>query len=796
MLAKKANERELAAQEFINVEAIERNILWTRDKFLYAFIRVRGHDNTLLEDDENEQVTEKLTIALSETKDPFQIISVPRTVDTQGMIQELKELRQATANEARLRLINGEIDALEELAAEGAKEPLIFLKIWRQATFNADKELLDCAAGLVKILNDNQISASIMNDQQILHLCAIYAELGIWQESDIESDVPYLKGKQRRFTRRPDPDTQAHEELLEQITPVGGLFFQPDYFMVGSTYCRCYGVTRYPSRIDYNWSVKLMNATDCITSITYIPGTSDMGDALSRSIKDSSREAREERDTRKRKALERKTDDADKLIDDMDAKDKSLGFISVVTMPYGQSKEECEENAKSVIKRYSNKKMKIKLLTHSQREAYYHLSPYYPNQPEIDSIVQRIFPLETLVGGYPCTINTLRDDHGVYFARTPDRGMISLDIRYRGEDRTNGSGVTTGKPGMGKSTMLKHLLESMYMQGMRSIVIDPEREFRELCKSLGGSWWDAGGGNAKNNLFQIQAPFMDDEEDPALRSVNSPLSQHIQHIQTILQYKLPSLTDLHLALLARALRALYQQFDITLDWQFDPQRSPKDYPIMEDLYRYLQNHISEDFRYEELALLVEDMAIGADSVIWNGHTNIDFANDFIVIDTNQLYNSTDRNRAAQYYNLMRLAFSAASADRTTPHLIIADEAQTMFDPELPQAAMGLRNIALRVRKYEGYLWLAFHSLHELLDPRVRLYGQPILDAATYKILFGTDGQNLADTAALFHLTAAEQKVLDARQRGRALALIGSQRLSVDFDIPQYKLDLMGKGGGR
>ena len=49
---------------------------------------------------------------------------------------------------------------------------------------------------------------------------------------------------------------------------------------------------------------------------------------------------------------------------------------------------------------------------------------------------------------------------------------------------------------------------------------------------------------------------------------------------------------------------------------------------------------------------------------------------------------------------------------------------------------------------------------------------------------------------LYRLTAAERKILDARKRGRALCLIGPQHLEVDFELPAYKLELMGKGGGR
>lgn len=792
--------RDLTAQDFIHVEAIEDRILWTTDKLLFAYIRVRGQDNSLLSEADHVSITEKLAADLSEQTDAFQIISIPRTVDVKSMLEELNVLRETVTNEARLRLLSGEIDALEELAESGAKEPLIFIKLWKRAAKGADKELLDRASVLANKLTDNQITADVMEDSQILHLCTLYAELGIWQEDETKSDIPYLPGRRRLFSRKPSPEEVAHTELMEQITPVGGLFFQPTGLMVGASLCRCYGATRYPAQLDFGWAVNLMNATDCITCITYDPARSgEIGDALSRSIQDAHRDAGSVRDARRRKQLERSASSADSLLDAMDAQSKALGQMSIMVMPFADTQEELGKTCTNVIRRFTVKRIKLKLLSHLQEAAFRQLSPYYPPQADIEGALQRIIPLESLVGGYPCTVGILRDDHGINFARTLDRKMLVLDIRYRGKDRSNGNGIVTGMSGVGKSTMLKHLLESMRMLGMKAIVIDPEREFRDLCKQLGGSWWDAGGGKAKVNILQIQAPIPDEEEEEAFSSRVVPLSEHLQYVKTMLKYKIPSLTDTQLELMERALRGLYAEFGITMetDWETElMHRKPTAYPIMEDLWRHLQTLGAENSAYNELALLVESMAIGADSVIWNGYTSIDLGNDLVVIDTNRLYNSTDQNQAVQYYNLMRMGFSAISADRSTPYLFMADEAQILFDPKLEQAAKAMKNMATRVRKYEGYLWLAFHSLQELLDERVRFFGQAVLDSAAYKILFGTDGKNLEDTVRLFHLTPAEEKVLSARQRKRALAMLGPQRLKVEFDIPAYKLELMGKAGGR
>lgn len=791
------------AQQLINVEAIQNDILWTQDQYLFSFIRVKGDDNSLLSSPENESLTEQITVTLSEQVDPYQIISIPRTVDTRGMIASLRQLRQDTENTARLQLIDMEISTLDELAQNGAKEPMILVKLWKKAEKGADKLLLERTSRLVQKLCDCKISAEVMQSSEIRHMCSIYAELGIWQNTDVQTDIPYLSGKKRKFSRKATPEEIAHCELLEEITPIGGVFFHPTDLVIGSSFCRCYGATLYPAEIEYGWAVSLMCATDCITCITYVPDKSGViGDALSRSARTAKRDAEEESDLRRKKKLERSARDADRLIDDLDAHSMSLGTISVVTMPFGSSMEDLEHVCKEVLSRYSLKRIKLKILSYLQKEAFLHLSPYYPAQDIIQSVVGRVIPLETFLGGYPMTVNTLRDDHGIRFARTLDRGMIALDIRHRAHDRTNGNGIVTGIAGTGKSTMLKHLLESMYMLGLHVIVIDPEREFKELCHNLDGTWLNAAGGEARINLLQIQAQVMDNDEQAPDSSAHSkklsPLTEHIQYVETVLSYKIPSLTDIQMALTERTLLKLYEQFGITMDttWEELKDLEPTKYPVMHDLYTLTLEQAQTDKRYEDIALLMESMALGADSIIWNGHTNIDLSNAMVVIDTKQLCNSTQRNQAAQYYSLMRQIFSVVSADRHTPYMVIADEAQTMLDPNLPSAAEGLKNMSLRFRKYEGYLWLAFHSLFEVLNEQVRRYGQPIIDTPTYKILFGTDGRNLADTVELFHLTPAEEKLLNARRRGKALALIGNQHLKVEFDIPKYKLSLMGSGGGR
>ncbi len=135
-------------------------------------------------------------------------------------------------------------------------------------------------------------------------------------------------------------------------------------------------------------------------------------------------------------------------------------------------------------------------------------------------------------------------------------------------------------------------------------------------------------------------------------------------------------------------------------------------------------------------------------------------------------------------------------DRKERVLLFADEFYLMLDPSMPEPLMYIRNMAKRDRKYEAGMVIISHQIVDFLDPKIKLYAQPLLDMACYKLLFGTDGKNLEETKKLFNLTEAEELVLEQKRRGHALLMIGSKRLHIDFKIPKWKFDYIGTAGGR
>ena len=137
-----------------------------------------------------------------------------------------------------------------------------------------------------------------------------------------------------------------------------------------------------------------------------------------------------------------------------------------------------------------------------------------------------------------------------------------------------------------------------------------------------------------------------------------------------------------------------------------------------------------------------------------------------------------------------------SKDKEQKTMLVCDEAYLLIDPQVPQSLVFLRNIAKRCRKYEGSLVVISHSICDFLDDSVKMYGQAILDMATYKILMGTDGKNLEETTELFKLSEYQSDFLYAKKRSYAIFIIGAYRILVKFDIFPYEFNYYGKGGGR
>lgn len=594
--------------------------------------------------------------------------------------------------------------------------------------------------------------------------------------------------------------------LMNVITPMG-LEFQKNRLSIGENLGRIYGIVRFPQKVETEWLSRLTNIPGTFVSIGFKPvDNGTLINAISRNVVQQRGLAEGAKDPLSRQRAEKAAEDGEKIIMQIDREGETVGLMSVEVMPVAQEEKEFRKVCRRAESVASVMKCRLRAIPNLQKEAFMHLTPTFPNHGKMESILQRIVPISTFVGGFPFASSGFNDGEGYYFAKDTGGGLVIVDTWKRGGDRTNSNFCVMGNSGVGKSTAVKHILLSEYMKGTRIIVIDPESEYRDLCLNLGGDWINAAGGRGGMiNPLQVRpSPGDDESEREADRLYHdegygmNDLAMHMKNLEIFFSLYIPSLTDMQKAVLKKSLVELYQRFHITWDTDI-AGLEPGDFPIFSDLYSLVREKAEngqEAQVYSELALLLYDIAEGADSFIWNGHTTVSGGARITVMDTHALQETGDNIKRTQYFNILTYNWEQMSRNREERVLLICDEAYLMIDQKVPQSLVYLRNVMKRARKYEAALGIVSHSLVDFLHESVKQYGQALLDIPCYKVLMGTDGKNLKETAALYDLTEAEQELLLARKRGHALFMVGAKRLHVQFDIPEYKFSYMGNAGGR
>ena len=601
--------------------------------------------------------------------------------------------------------------------------------------------------------------------------------------------------------------------LLNVITPVG-LGFSKNSLDLGENMGKVYGLIRYPQKVEVEWLSRITNIPSTIVSIGWRPvDNATLINAISRSVVQQRGLADGAKDPLSRQRAEKAADDGEKIIMQIDREGETVGLMSVSVMPIAKDEKTFKKVCRRAESMVSVMKCKMRVIPNLQKESFRHISPSFPTNAKIESILQKIVPISTFVGGFPFASSGFNDGEGYYFAQDTSGGLVIVDTWRRGGDRTNSNFVIMGNSGVGKSTAIKHIILSEFMKGTKILVVDPESEYKDLCFNLNGDWINAVGGSAGMiNPLQVRPSPRDDEQEKEADRLYrdegygmNDLALHMKNLEIFFNLYIPSITDMQRAVLKKCLIELYRNFGIV--WETDISLlGAENFPVFSDLYQLVQEKAEEETDrqvYADLALLLYDIAEGSDRFIWNGRSSIkdgtkkdNGSGSIIVLDTNALQETSDHIKRTQYFNILTWCWEQMSRNREERVLLICDEAYLMIDQKVPQSLVYLRNVMKRARKYEGALAIISHSIVDFLSESIKQYGQALLDIPCYKVLMGTDGKNLKETADLYDLTEAEQELLLARKRGHALFMVGAKRLHISFEIPEYKMLYMGRAGGR
>lgn len=594
--------------------------------------------------------------------------------------------------------------------------------------------------------------------------------------------------------------------VIESIAP-SGVEFAKMGLQWGEYVATVLAVTGYPPKVAAGWLSRLATLDGVVVNMQSTPyNPTELIDNLNKSIVQWAAEAGDtSKDALSAMRAKRALEEAQALMHRLDAERETVFRSSLTILVYAPTERELEHRTNQVIGTLAGQQLTARKLAFLQEGAVLHTGPYGYTDPDVMDFAGKVIPASTLAGGLPFVNSGINDDEGLALGRDAMGGVVILDLWKRGGDRTNSNWTVLGAPGMGKSTAVKKILYNEWSTGTKVIVIDPEREYREMCADMGGQWINAGGGQTVINPLEIVDTDIGD--DPIDEGQSSALARQIQMFRTFIRLAVQDLDSLAMAELEAALEAVYRARGIT--WDTDPATlTSADYPTMFDLYRLVGETAEQETEpgrkatLTELRSLLRSPGEGAGAVLWNGHTNVQLDSDFIVLDTHELQEADEATRRAQYFNLLTTAWQQVQKNRAENEangqtiLLAVDEAYLLVDPAVPQALETMRNFSKRIRKYGGGLIVISHNAGDFLDPEVKRSGQALMNDSCFKVIFGADGKNLEEIRELYGLSEGEADLLASKQRARAWLKVGSRSTEVRVSVTETELRVFGGGGGR
>jgi len=565
---------------------------------------------------------------------------------------------------------------------------------------------------------------------------------------------------------------KTNYDLIDLITPVGGLKFESNKLYLGDRFSKVYTIVHYPSNVEMGWLGELVNNVGAIFSVNIEPtDNTELIEDLDSRIRDASGLAKLSKNESTRQLREMEVQEASDIISRMINNNEVVSYLTIYILVTSQEEIDLIKKCKEVEREIRKHKLKIRPLTNFLlMKGYKAVAPFFTIQTELSEYFKRNILTSSFTGGFLFNTNTFIDSNGYYFGINQKGGIIIFNIWLKDSDRGNSNMVVVGSSGSGKSMAVKHLIYNE-LPTTKILVIDPEDEYSHLCKNLNGKVINCSGGITGGILNPLQ--IRKNREDDG----SNQLSLHFQFLKTFFQILYPSLTEIEFATFELLLEGLYGEFNITRDTDINKLNNT-DFPILEDLYYFIEDKNKEQPKevYEKILSLIRPISIGQSAEIWNGYTNIDVDTKMAVFNTSSMHKFQIEYKRAQYYNIMSYAWDILSKNVNEQTMLIADECHVLVDPNIIQTLEYLRNISKRARKYNSSIVVITQSIEDFLNEKIKLYGQSLLANATYKMFFKCDGQDLRDIQETFNLTNKETKLIYNAKTGECLLVAGIRKI--------------------
>jgi hypothetical protein len=342
----------------------------------------------------------------------------------------------------------------------------------------------------------------------------------------------------------------------------------------------------------------------------------------------------------------------------------------------------------------------------------------------------------------PFVSKQLNDPEGIFMGvNAYNNSLVFIDPFTSRNNNINILGVS----GSGKSVTSKTLMNRLYMRGVQIIAIDPEGEYVNLAKSLGGEVISFSRENGINPFY-----INSTEENDIL--------DHISTLKTFFKFFIPT-PHYDGALLDEKLIKLYDSGS----------------PNFESLLDLLEGSPMK----KDLSVL----SAGSLRGVFNSTRRLELDNDVIVLDLHDL--KKDEKRDPAIYLLTSLIWNLVNKNNDKKRMLFIDEAHKLLvDPEV---AVFYRELVKQARKRNVGVVSITQDVEDFLNNE---YGKAIITNSETKILLKQSYATLSEIGTIYPMTDEEKQQLGHLEIGEVVLFREGEHVRLNILVLPHEQPLV------
>ena len=469
-------------------------------------------------------------------------------------------------------------------------------------------------------------------------------------------------------------------------------------------------------------------------------------------------------------------EDAKYIRREMQLNNQQLLYFYTYITTYSKNKEELKNQINKIEEILQNSGLKSKKSYFRQEQTILANLPLNKNNYDIKRAVKRNILTDGIKGTYPFITSTIYDEQGILYGTDINNNSLIIIDKFDREKYKNSNTCIFGSSGSGKSYFTKIQVLRNYILNINQYIIDPEREYEKISKSLNGSLIKIGPASKTYiNIFDIREDSLEENEEGYLAT---KLNKLIGFFKLIFQ----DITEEERTELENKIIKIYKNKNIDFNdkslFKNNKFKTSTDMPILEDLYKELNKRMQKK---------IEPFITGS-LKCFNNYTNIELNNKLIIGD---IYELGEENIQFGMYIFIELFWDKIKKDRNSRKIIYLDEIWRLIGiTSNKETASFIYKIFKTIRKYGGGATAITQDVSDLFSLEEGAYGKSILNNSELKLFFSLEEENIKTLEKYIDINQKEKIEIKSLRKGECLFFVLKDHILTKINSDKFEQELI------